>query len=178
MNQPAHFTATCGQLLIELATVQDYQRVGELTAQSYFAAGHFDSPDHQYLKFVQKVAARAKDTEIYVVRRHGEILGSMTLIQHGSSYADIALPGELEIRMLSVDPKAQRSGIGKAMVQASIDRARRESGLTAVSLTTGESWHSARALYESMGFIHQSQRDWLVPGTEIQLVVYRYDLEQ
>lgn len=177
MKRSESFTGTYGDLLIELATPADYQRVGELTAQSYYEAGHFDSPDHQYLKFVQKVRERARDTEIYLVRREGEILGSMTLIQRGSRYADIALPGELEIRMLSVDPKAQRSGIGRTLVQASIDRAQKLPAITAVSLTTGESWHSARALYESMGFIHDAQRDWVVPGTDIKLVVYYFSLQ-
>lgn len=176
MNEAETFTSVHGAILIELATPQDYQRVGELTTSSYFAAGHFDSPDHEYLKFVQKVAERAEQTEIYVARRDAQILGSMTLIQVGSDYADIARPGELEIRMLSVDPSAQRSGVGRAMVQASIDRARSLPNISAVSLTTGQSWNTARALYESMGFVHDSQRDWTVPGTDIKLVVYSKEI--
>lgn len=107
MNEAETFTFRTADLLIELATPGDYERVGELTAQSYFAAGHFETPEHDYLQFVRKVQERAEQSEIYVARRQGEIIGSMTLIQVGADYADIALPGELEIRMLSVDPAAQ-----------------------------------------------------------------------
>ena len=172
MTDEQTFSYCSGDLSIELATPADYQRVGELTAESYFAAGHFSSPQDEYLNFVRKVAERATQTEVYVVRRAGEIVGSMTLIRAGSDYADIALPGELEIRMLSVDPAAQRGGIGRAMVSATIERARSLPGINAVSLTTGSTWHSARALYESMDFVHDPQRDWVVPGTDISLVVY------
>ena len=172
MNQADTFSYRTKDLVIELATPEDYERVGELTAQSYFAAGHFETPDDSYLQFVRKVRERAEQAEIYVVRREAKIVGSMTLIQVGSDYADIALPGELEIRMLSVDPAAQRGGIGRAMVSATIERARSLPGINAVSLTTGSTWHSARALYESMDFVHDPQRDWVVPGTDISLVVY------
>lgn len=48
--------------------------------------------------------------------------------------------------------------------------------MSAVSLTTGKSWDTARALYESMNFNHVAQRDWVVPGTDIQLVVYVLNL--
>ena len=177
MTDAQTFSTSIGDLSIELAAPEHYQRVGELTAESYFAAGHFDSPDNEYLDFVRKVAERAAQTEIYVVRREEEIIGSMTLIRAGSDYADIARADELEIRMLSVDPAAQRRGVGRSMVQAAIERARLIPGINAVSLTTGSSWDSARGLYESLGFIHYPERDWFVPNTDIELVVYAYSLQ-
>ncbi|MGP5680134.1 GNAT family N-acetyltransferase, partial [Glutamicibacter arilaitensis] len=70
----------------------------------------------------------------------------------------------------------QRSGVGRFMVQASIERARLLPGINAVSLTTGSSWKRARSLYKSMGFTHFPERDWVVPNTEIKLVVYAYSL--
>ncbi|MGH3651855.1 GNAT family N-acetyltransferase [Glutamicibacter sp.] len=170
------FRAIDGELTVERATPADYQCVGELTAESYFAAGHFSSPEDEYLNFVRKVAQRAAQSEIYVVRRAGVIIGSMTLIRAGSDYADIARADELEIRMLSVDPAAQRSGVGRTMVVAAIERARLLPGINAVSLTTGSSWVSARSLYESLGFVHYPERDWVVPDTDIELVVYAYSL--
>lgn len=176
MTDEQTFSYCSGDLSIELATPADYQRVGELTAESYFAAGHFSSPQDEYLNFVRKVAERATQTEVYVVRRAGEIVGSMTLIRAGSDYADIARADELEIRMLSVDPAAQRGGIGRAMVLAAIERARLIPGINAVSLTTGSTWASARGLYETLQFAHHPERDWVVPNTDIKLVVYAYRL--
>ena len=40
--------------------------------------------------------------------------------------------------MLAVDPAVQRSGAGRALVRAIVDRARALDGVHAVSLTTGE----------------------------------------
>ena len=64
-----------------------------------------------------------------------------------------------------------------AVVQAAIERARLIPGINAVSLTTGSSWDSARGLYESLGFVHYPERDWFVPNTDIELVVYAYSLQ-
>jgi hypothetical protein len=45
-----------------------------------------------------------------------------------------------------------------------------------VALTTGESWESAHGLYQKTGFLRAPERDWLVPGTDIKLLVYRQEL--
>ena len=100
----------------------------------------------------------------------------MTLAVAGEPYADIARSDELEFRMLVVDPSVQRSGAGKAMVKAIIDHARSLPGIHAVALTTGVSWESAHGLYRKTGFVRAPERDWLVPGTDIQLLVYRQEL--
>jgi len=177
MSLNEQFRITDGELSIELASEADYERVGDITVDAYLHAGHFDDPEHEYLQFVRKVDARAADAEVYVARRDGQAIASMTLVTFGSGYADIALDGELEIRMLSVDPSVQRSGAGRAMVQAAIDRARREPGVHTVSLTTGQGWEAARALYESMGFVRREERDWYVPNTDILLIVYTLELD-
>jgi GNAT superfamily N-acetyltransferase len=75
-----------------------------------------------------------------------------------------------------VDPSVQRSGAGKAMVQAIVEHAKTLPGIHAVALTTGESWESAHGLYRTTGFVRAPERDWLVPGTEIKLLVYRQEL--
>lgn len=170
------FRVTQDGLVIEPAAPADYERVGDITVDAYLAAGHFDDPRHEYMQFVRKVADRAAKAEVYVARREGAVIASMTLVPFASDYADVAREGELEIRMLSVDPAVQRSGAGKAMVLAAIERARQLQDVHTVSLTTGGHWTAARALYESLGFVHRPQRDWYVPDTEILLVVYTMDL--
>jgi hypothetical protein len=45
-----------------------------------------------------------------------------------------------------------------------------------VALTTGETWESAHGLYQKTGFLRAPERDWLVPGTDIKLLVYRQEL--
>lgn len=163
-------------LLIDVASAADYERIGELTVDAYVQAGHFDDPHHEYLNFVRQVSRRDEYCDLLVARKNGRLIASMTLVQYGNEYADIALPGELEIRMLSVDPHVQRTGAGKAMVLAAIGFARQQNDVHTVSLTTGGHWVAARSFYESLGFRHQSERDWVVPDSDIRLVVYTLSL--
>ncbi|NYE94981.1 N-acetylglutamate synthase-like GNAT family acetyltransferase [Psychromicrobium silvestre] len=163
-------------IVFRLAQPADYDEVARITRDSYLAAGHFDSAEHPYMQQIQQVAERAEAAQIWVAERAGEVVGAVTLAQKGEPYADIALADELEMRMLVVDPAVQRGGIGKALVAAVIKQARSLDGVQAVSLTTGDSWVSAHALYQSMGFGRVSERDWPVPGTEVWLRVYRLEL--
>jgi ribosomal protein S18 acetylase RimI-like enzyme len=100
----------------------------------------------------------------------------VTLAVAGEPYADIARSDELEFRMLVVDPAVQRSGAGLAMVRAILEHARSLPGIRSVALTTGMTWESAHGLYRKTGFVRVPERDWLVPDTEIKLLVYRQEL--
>lgn len=125
---------------------------------------------------IQEVAARAAKATIWVAERAGHVVGSVTLALAGEPYADIALDDELEFRMLVVDPAVQRSGAGQAMVEAIIAHARSLDGIRGVALTTGRTWESAHGLYRKTGFRRAPERDWLIPGTDIKLLVYRLDV--
>lgn len=125
---------------------------------------------------IQDVAARAAKATIWVAERDRQVVGSVTLALSGEPYADIALEDELEFRMLVVDPAVQRSGAGQAMVEAIIEHARTLDGINGVALTTGRTWESAHGLYRKTGFRRVPERDWLIPGTDIKLLVYRLDL--
>lgn len=125
------------------------------------------------MKAVQDVAQRASKATVWVAEKAGSIVGSVTLARAGEPFADIALDDELEFRMLVVDPTVQRSGAGRALVNAIIEHARSLAGVHGVVLTTGQGWESARALYGKLGFQRTPERDWFVPGTDIKLLVYR-----
>ncbi|WP_026553918.1 GNAT family N-acetyltransferase [Arthrobacter sp. 35W] len=163
-------------ILVRPAVEADYSHIARITVDAYMEAGYFPSADHPYMLQIQQVADRARTAPILVAERGGEVIGSVTLAVAGDEWADIAREDELEFRMLVVDPAVQRSGAGKAMVEAIIDRARSLEGVNAVALTTGGHWTSARRLYDKMGFGRMSERDWPVEGTDIMLVVYRLEL--
>ena len=164
------------QITVRPAVEKDYDAVARITRDSYLAAGYFDDADHPYMRQVQEVADRAGKATIWVAEREGLVVGSVTLAVAGEPFADIALDDELEFRMLVVDPAVQRSGAGKAMVEAILEYARTLEGIKAVALTTGQTWESAHGLYRKTGFSRVPERDWLVPGTDIKLLVYRRDL--
>jgi GNAT superfamily N-acetyltransferase len=164
------------QITIRPALEADFSAVARITVDSYLAAGHFDNADHPYMQQIQDVAARAAKATIWVAERDRQVVGSVTLALAGEPYADIALEDELEFRMLVVDPAVQRSGAGQAMVEAIIEHARTLDGINGVALTTGRTWESAHGLYRKTGFRRVPERDWLIPGTDIKLLVYRLDL--
>lgn len=159
-----------------MAVEADFQSIARITVDSYLAAGYFDNADHPYMQQIQDVAARAAKATIWVAERDRQVVGAVTLALAGEPFADIALPDELEFRMLVVDPAVQRSGAGRAMVEAIIGHAKSLDGIKAVALTTGMTWESAHGLYRKTGFKRVPERDWLVPGTDIKLLVYRLDV--
>lgn len=164
------------QITIRPAVEADFSAIARITVDSYLAAGHFDNADHPYMQQIQEVAARAAKATIWVAERAGHVVGSVTLALAGEPYADIALDDELEFRMLVVDPAVQRSGAGQAIVEAIIEHARSLDGIRGVALTTGRTWESAHGLYRKTGFRRAPERDWLIPGTDIKLLVYRLDV--
>jgi GNAT superfamily N-acetyltransferase len=164
------------QIIIRPAVEADFDAIARITKDSYLAAGYFDSAEHPYMQQIQEVAARAAKATIWVAERNRQVVGSVTLALAGEPYADIALEDELEFRMLVVDPAVQRSGAGKAMVKAIIEHARSLEGINGVALTTGGTWESAHGLYRKTGFRRVPERDWLIPGTDIKLLVYRLDV--
>lgn len=89
------------------------------------------------------------------------VAGTITVAEAGSSYADIALPGELELRMLGVDHRFRGNGVGQLLTRSAIELAR-ERDLTAVLSLVHDNVKAAR-LYERMNFMRLPDRDWEVP---------------
>lgn len=163
-------------LLVRPITDADYDAVARVTAGAYLGAGYFDSVEYPYMQKIMRVAERAAVAPMIVAECDGEVIGSATLAVYGDEWADIALPDELEFRLLVVDPAVQRSGAGRAMVEHILDRARHTDGILAVSLTTGDDWHSAHALYQKLGFSRAPERDWPIPENGKMLRVYRMEV--
>ncbi|ALV44641.1 GCN5 family acetyltransferase [Arthrobacter alpinus] len=157
-------------------TEADYDAVARITADAYLGAGYFDSIDYPYMRQIMRVRERAAAAPMIVAERDGVVVGSATLAVFGDKWADIALEDEMEFRLLVVDPAVQRSGAGKAMVTWILAHARATPGIAAVSLTTGDNWHGAHALYQKLGFSRAPERDWPIPENGKMLRVYRMEL--
>jgi ribosomal protein S18 acetylase RimI-like enzyme len=75
--------------------------------------------------------------------------------------------------MLGVDPAARKKGVGRALVQETIDRARR-AGKHSVLLRTTPLMQVAQAMYRSMGFERDPALDEHYP--QVDLIGYRLEL--
>ncbi|WP_455356008.1 GNAT family N-acetyltransferase [Streptomyces sp. SYSU K217416] len=163
-------------ITIREARPEEYEELGEITAQAYLGDGLLDfGEDDDYLHVLRNVARRARDAEVLVAVREGKLLGSVTFAPPGSAWADIAREGETEFRMLAVARAGRGRGAGEALVRACIERARAIDGVGRLVLSTTPAMRGAHRIYERLGFVRTPERDW-EPIPDLPLLTYELEL--
>lgn len=116
------------------------------------------------------------EAERFVAEQHGKIIGSVMLFAPASgAYGNDAAPSDVpELRLLAVSEAARNSGVGRALVDACLQRAQ-HMGATALGLHTSDSLVAAIHLYEQMGFERFLEGDFRVAGSEL-IKAYRKQL--
>jgi len=155
---------------VRVAEPAEYEVLGELTVAAYRAVpGYVGEPDYE--AELRDVGARAGavDTDVLVaVADDGRVLGGVTYVASTASpQAEFHDPEGAGFRMLAVDPAAQGSGAGAALVTAVIDRARADRRRRVILHSTP--WMTtAHGLYARRGFIRRPDLDWTpVPGIDL-----------
>ncbi|MFE0795162.1 GNAT family N-acetyltransferase [Streptomyces mutabilis] len=164
---------------IRRAAADEYETLGEITARAYLQDGLLDFGESDaYLGELRNVAQRAAAAEVLAAVADGRVLGGVTFVPSGGPMADIARPGEAEIRMLAVAREARGRGVGEALVRACVDRARAVEGCVRVVLSTHRTMRPAHRLYERLGFVRTPDRDWnpLPELDDITLLTYELTL--
>ncbi|SCX90128.1 Acetyltransferase (GNAT) family protein [Nitrosospira sp. Nl5] len=156
-----------------VAEERDAATVGELTERAYRADGFLIS--EKYAARLRDAAARISGATVLVAELECRIVATVTLAAHGSQWAEIAKPDELEVRMLAVVPEARRQGIAAKLLTDAM-RHVQNLGLNALVLSTETPMSNAHRLYEKLGYVRQPNRDWSVTGYE--LLVYRRDVNR
>ncbi|HLV57889.1 MAG TPA: GNAT family N-acetyltransferase [Natronosporangium sp.] len=162
-------------IAVRAAREADFPAVERLTVAAYVADGQL-TPGHPYERTLRDVAARAKAGDLLVAEDQstGALVGAVLFVLPGSRYAELARPGDGELRMLAVDPAAQRRGVGEALVRACLDLAA-DRGCRAVVISTRDVARAAQRLYARLGFTRVPELDWSpVPG--VRLLAMRLDL--
>jgi ribosomal protein S18 acetylase RimI-like enzyme len=134
----------------------EHEEAGRITASAYRA---FDSggvsPNSDYLTRVADVGTRAEHALVLGAFHDGRVVGTVTVELTGRIPGGHPRPplaeDQAHVRMLGVDPQVQRRGLGRALMEASLDLARR-AGKRRVTLETTVAMVPAQRLYESMGF--------------------------
>ncbi|GKQ39815.1 GNAT family N-acetyltransferase [Streptomyces sp. A012304] len=166
-------------ILIRPAQPAEYTALGDLTARAYLDDNLLDFGESDaYLLELKDVAKRAAAAEVLVAVEGDTLLGGVTWVPAGGPMADIARPGEAEMRMLAVAREARGRGAGEALVRACVDRARATPGCTGVVLSTQRTMHAAHRIYERLGFVRTPERDWnpLPELDDITLLTYELTL--
>ena len=113
-------------IVVRPAEPVDYPAVARLTVDAYQADGQLNDSAASYANTLADVAARAEAGALLVAvdsaANAPDVLGSVLFVEPGSQYAELSRAGEAEFRMLAVDPTAQGRGVGRALVQACVDR--------------------------------------------------------
>ena len=103
-----------------------------------------------------------------VAELDGEIVGSAALYApNAAAYGSLASAGSWpEVRLVAVDPAVRGRGVARALVLECVRRAR-AAGATTLGLHTSQSMHTARRLYEGLGFVRDPDHDFQPPGAEL-----------
>lgn len=149
-----------GGLVIREARPDDYPRISEVTLAAYLEVPGI-ADDAAYLEELADVAGRAAVVPVLVAvdASTGVVLGGVTYVPGPGPLAESEGPDEAGFRMLAVDPATQGSGVGRALVEACVARAR-AAGKRRLVLLTLPAMTAAHRLYERLGFTRDPANDW------------------
>ncbi|MEI9977024.1 MAG: GNAT family N-acetyltransferase [Ignavibacteriota bacterium] len=140
---------------------QDSDQRGDRVLIRAFESGDekaFRTLNEQWIKTYFRVEAKDEATfadpqstiieqggQIFIADLAGESVGCCALLRMS--------PDEFEVAKMAVSPDYQGKGIGRRLLQAAIDEARRM-GMRRLYLETNHQLRNAIGLYESLGFRH------------------------
>ncbi|MEE8602667.1 GNAT family N-acetyltransferase [Euzebya tangerina] len=140
---------------------EEYEAVGAIVIAAYDREGTIEGP---YRAQIRDTGARVDAGAAVLVAVDGpDLLGSVTYVEAGQEHFENAGAGDCGFRMLGVATSAQGRGVGRALVQACLDRGRRD-GHHRVAIYTMEWMDTARRMYERMGFVRRPDRDVVFPA--------------
>ena len=133
---------------------EEHEEAGRVTRLAYAEFGAEGWSD-DYAQRLADIGARADRTTVLVAVEDDRVLGTVTLelelrLEGGHPRPPLR-PGEAHVRMLGVAPDTRGRGVGRALMEACIARAR-DAGKTFLSLHTTEEMTAAMGMYASIGF--------------------------
>ena len=164
-------SASRASFVVRVANPDDVDAAGSVVAAAYL---HDLQVSARYLERLRDAESRAAQAVLLVAVDDERVLGSITYVAGGTSMAQLASPGEVELRMLGVDPAARARGVAGCLVRACVDRARDEQHGRVV-LSTQPEMAAAQRLYQRLGFVRQPDLDW-VPEPGVVLIGYALTL--
>lgn len=156
-------------LLIRDATEADHATIRALTLSAY--AKYADTMPEAAWGALRGAVVSVMDSldqqeaEKIVAERDGEVVGSVLLYPptEKDSYGQGGAAHHPELRLLAVAPQVQGLGVGRALVDECVRRARKV-GAQKLGLHTSDYMEVATALYQKMGFTRAPAADFEAAG--------------
>lgn len=153
----------------EVRDLDEATVAGELLRTAFKDAGRGNP---SYLEHLRDVGPRMAAAELLVaVDRQGTVLGSVTYIRPGTAYALVSRPDEGELRMLGVVEHRDKKLIEEALIEACVERARRDGYHALVMTALKRHMRRPGRTYLRAGFRLVKGRE-LSPAPGLHLVVF------
>ena len=171
------------QVKIRLAADDDVEPARTILRDAYAEYEEAFPPENwkRYLADILDLEGRASASELLVAEVDGRLVACVSYFPPGAkmSYPSDAFsehwPEEWgAFRLLAVSPSARGSGVGRALTEECIERARAE-GAPVLGLHTTAPMSVARAMYERMGFERAPRFDFR-PGPNVLVEAYQLAL--
>jgi ribosomal protein S18 acetylase RimI-like enzyme len=142
-----------GEIEIREVRPEEYEDTGGLTQRAYAEYARPGDPLWEdYFGVLADVADRAGFATVLVAVAGGCIVGTATVELDRTIDGIGGLPpGQASLRLLAVDPGARGRGVGRQLVEACVQVARR-AGKEILTLHTTEQMVAAQRLYRTLGF--------------------------
>jgi len=166
-------------VIIRPARPEEYAAIGALSVAGYDADGYLTYPDGTfddgYAAWLADAASRAEKSTVLAAFEGDRLVGTVTWCPYGSGDAQLAKePHQGEFRTLSIAPEARGRGVGRALVEECLNRAR-AAGLTEVLLFSLLEMVPAHRLYARLGFVRRPELDWS-PEPDVHLWAFSLTL--
>jgi ribosomal protein S18 acetylase RimI-like enzyme len=137
--------------------------IEDLLVRTYVNGGFTDMQRGALIFAPSAVRVRGEILHVRNVRR--QLVGMVVFVSPDSPGRVFAEVRECELHLLATAPEARRCGIGRALIMAAAEKARRE-GFERILLWTQPSMVAAQRLYRTLGFARVPNRDFVLARRE------------
>lgn len=156
-----------GTFTIRQAAPGDFQELGRLMVDAYAALEGFVTPEQapEYYAMLANIGdmTRKPRTELWVAAGQGRLLGGVVffpdMAQYGSGGTATQEKNACGFRLLAVAPGARGRGVGRALMEACIDRAV-ALGHRQMIIHTTDAMRTAWDMYLRRGFQRSEDLDF------------------
>ena len=142
----------------EASAADDLAAAGEVISTAYFALPGYPH-DQEYDQIIADVAARVGESVVVLALLDDRVVGCLTYVpDHHDPHAEFHDPEGASFRYFGVAPGVQGRGVGQAMVEWCVQRARAD-GRQRLRIHTLESMPAAQRMYLRQGFLRDPDND-------------------